>query len=411
MNASSRESEKTDRVLRAIAAGVALGLIALVGARWHAYQWDFHMFVGSARDFARGVSPYRGQGLSFYHPPLLLYVYGLFTSLPTWLACSIWYALKLAALWALLATWDKSFVRIRYDAATIAFLILGYNAAIYSDLVAGNVSVFEELLLWVGFAQLLQRRYWISCLCLILAAQIKLTPLFFAVLLVIAPERPQWRWLLATVAGFFALFSCNHWLQPDLFRQFWKVSAQLDERGVDSSSLLALTRDALERVHVVTQNTKLDEAIYVLCVLVVSSISLWLALHYRKRAKVLDPRLLIGFSCLIFALISPRFKAYTYILLLAPTLYLFKLGEWRKHVPLLAAVIVALALFPHARSLLPIRTVFDLFEEYMPLVAAAVVWGAYAHVIQRLTAEQRVAATSEPAPAPLHGDALDQGVA
>jgi hypothetical protein len=392
MSSEPSESERAERILQPLAAAVALGLIAIVGIRWYAYQWDLHMFMGAARDFAAGTSPYRGQGLSYYHPPLLLYVYRLFTFFPVWLACSIWYALKLGSLWALLSIWNKEFVRIRYNSATIAFLILGFNACIYSDLVAGNVSIFEELLLWLAFANLLKSRYWAFSLCLVLASQIKLTPLFFAVLLVTAIEKPQWRWLFATVAGFAALFSCNQWLQPDLFRQFWKVSSQLDERGVDSSSLLAFTRDAFERVHVVTQQSKLDELVYLLGVAAIGAISLWLLVQYRKSVKKLDERLLIGFACLIFALISPRFKAYTYILLLAPTLYLLKISDWRKQVPVFAAVLIGLALFPHAHSLLPTRMAFELFASYMPLFAAGVVWGGYANVLYRAVALERAGA-------------------
>ncbi len=411
MIASSFGSERAERILKPVAASVALGLIAIVGIRWYAYQWDLHMFMGAARDFAAGTSPYRGQGLSFYHPPLLLYVYRLLTFFPVWLACSLWYVLKLAALWALLSLWDKHFVRIRYSAATITFLILAFNASIYSDLVAGNVSIFEELLLWLAFTNLLKARYWAFSLCLILASQIKLTPLFFAVLLVTATEKPQWRWLFATVAGFGALFSCNQWLQPDLFRQFWKVSSQLDERGVDSSSLLALTRDAFDRLHVVTQQSKLDELVYVLGVAAVGAFSLWLLVQYRKAVAKLDQRLLIGFACLIFALISPRFKAYTYILLLAPTLYLLQVSDWRRQVPIACAVMLGLALFPHAHSLLPMRTAFELFASYMPLIAAAVVWGGYANVMYEAVAAERAGAAQPLERAALADTPVDQGAA
>jgi hypothetical protein len=74
------------KLLRAFALLVAFGLMALIAIRWNSYQWDFHMFYGSATDFLQGTSPYRGKGLSFYHPPLTLYLYGLFAQLPRALA-------------------------------------------------------------------------------------------------------------------------------------------------------------------------------------------------------------------------------------------------------------------------------------------------------------------------------------
>jgi hypothetical protein len=70
------------KLLQAFALLVAFGLMALIAIRWNSYQWDFNMFYGSATDFLQGTSPYRGKGLSFYHPPLTLYLYGLFAQFP-----------------------------------------------------------------------------------------------------------------------------------------------------------------------------------------------------------------------------------------------------------------------------------------------------------------------------------------
>jgi hypothetical protein len=379
-------NERAERILKALAACVAFVLIAIVAVRWYAYQWDFHMFLGAARDFAAGQSPYRGVGLSYYHPPLLLHLYGLFARMPEWLACTAWYVLKLAALAALLSNWNKHFVRIRYSAATIAFFIFAYNACIYSDLVAGNVSIFEELLIWLAFANLLRGRYWAFCVVLVLASQVKITPIFFAVLLVAVPTKPQWRWLFATVSGFLALFAVNYWLYPGLTREFFRVSSQLDERGIEAPSLLALVRDAFERLNlIVTQQSMLDELVYLAVAGAIGLASLWLLIQYRKSARVIDQRLLIGFACVLFAVISPRFKAYTYILLLPPTLYLLQITEWRRQVALVAALIVGLVVFPQPRSLLPVRVAFELFTNYMTLFAAALVWSGYANVLYRAT--------------------------
>jgi hypothetical protein len=377
-------NERAERILRFITASVALGLIVIVGIRWYAYQWDFHMFLGAARDFAAGRTPYRGVGLSYYHPPLLLHLYGLFTLLPEWLACTVWYVLKLAALAALLSCWNRNFVQIHYNAVTIGFLIFAYNACIYSDLVAGNVSIFEELLIWLAFTNLLKGRYWAFGLILALASQVKITPIFFAVLLITVPTKLQWKWFVATIGGFLGLFSCNYWIHPGLLLEFFRVSSQLDERGIQSPSLLALVRDVFERLNlIVTQQSLVDEFVYVAAAGAIGLCSLWLLIQYRKAVKVIDQRLLICFACVLFAIISPRFKSYTYILLLPPTIYLLQVIEWRRQVALVAAVIVGLTLFPPALSLLPVRLAFELFSNYMTLFAAAFVWCAYGVVLYR----------------------------
>jgi hypothetical protein len=375
---------RAGQLLTALSLAIAAGLIVLVGVRWYAYQWDFHMFYGAAMDFAAGKSPYRGSGLSFFHPPIMLYVYRLFTYMPVPLAVTVWYLLKLAALGALIFIWNAEFVRLRIQASTVAFFILAYNGAIYADLVAGNVSIFEELLLWFGFACLLRARYLLFSICVIVAAQVKLTPIFFAVLLIAACEKPQWRALFGTLAGFVAVFSLNEWLEPALFRNFWTASAQLDERGVDCPSLLALIRDTFDRFFgaPLTNSSRIDELVFLAMVAGIGAVSWRVLLSYRRNPSAFDQRLLIYFSCFVFALISPRFKAYTYIVLLVPTLYFFRAVDWRHKVPLAVTLTAVLVMFPQGHSLLPFRFAFQLFNNYLPLFATAAIWLGYVVVLR-----------------------------
>jgi hypothetical protein len=379
---------RTERFLTWLALAAAAGLIILVGARWDSYQWDFHMFYGAARDFAAGQSPYRGEGLSFYHPPVLLYVYRLFTFMPVPLAYTVWYALKIGALAALFAIWHRDFVRLRWHVSYVVYFVLAFQGAIYADLVAGNVSVFEEVLLWFGFACLLRGQYLLFGVCVVLAAQVKLTPIFFAVLLLLACDRPRWGDFFATVAGFVAVFSLNQWLQPDLFRSFWLVSAQLDERG-DNLSQLALIRDVFDRFlgATFTRSSRIDELLFLSFAAAVFLVSWWVVAAYRRGAETIDQRLLICFSCFVLALISPRFKVYTYILLLIPTLYLVARVDWRR-VSVAGVVILVLVVFPQPGTLLPFRALIDIVSSHQPLFAAAVIWGVYVWFLSQAAAER-----------------------
>lgn len=366
----------------AVALG-ALGLILLIGIRWEAYQWDFYMFRRSALEMMQGVDPYRGEGLSFFHPPLMTYVYRPFTWLPLSLAYWAWYTLKLAALGGLLALWNARFLKLSVRWPTVLFLVLAYNGAIYADLVAGNVSVFEELGIWLAFACLMQQRFALFALLIAVTAQIKITPVLLALALVFVPERPQWRWLVITVLGFGAVFSLNFWLEPDMFRRFIEVSGMLDERGTDNASLLAFSRDAVELVSGASYGavTYVDELLYLGIIAIVGTLSLLVLLVYRARASRRDEVLLICFICVVFALASPRLKGYTYILLLLPTLYLLR-AQWRSLlVPAGALFIATLVMFPLPESLLPIRAAFGLLNEYIPLVACAMVWCGYCDLL------------------------------
>jgi len=388
---NSRESEsagplfgeRAERVLRALSLAAAFGLIALVAVRWNAYQWDFHMFYGAAVEFAAGQSPYRGQGLSYYHPPLMLYIYWPFTLLPVSVAIGVWYALKLLALAALFTIWHRDFERLQIRTPTILFFIVAYGAAIYGDLVSGNVSIFEQLLIWFGFSRFLRGRYVVFAACIVFAAQVKLTPIFFAVLLIAACEPRQWRTFFATIFAFIAVFSLNYWLQPLLFANFWTVMPMLDERGVQCTTFLALLRDISDMVlgAEFTKRSLIDEGAFlgIAGSIVMASFMAWR--EYVRRGTEIDRRLLICFSCFVLVLISPRMKGYSYILLLIPTLYLFRNVNWRRYVPLAVACFAVLVLFPQGQSALPIRVAFVLFNNYLQLFATLAIWAAYVGVL------------------------------
>ena len=372
-----------DKLLQAFALLVAFGLMALVAIRWNSYQWDFQMFYGSATDFLQGTSPYRGKGLSFYHPPLTLYLYELFAHLPRNLAYELWLALKIAALSALFLIWNRHFLKLDLAWTTVVYFILAYNATIYADLVSGNISIFEQLGLWIGFAALLQGGYALFSLCVVLVAQFKLTPIFFAVLLLLAPKRPQWLWFAVCVVGFVAVFLLNLLFQPALLKDFFTVAAALDERGANSPGTLAFVRDVFDRIGGpgFSERTHVDEAIFVIAALAVGVSSLAVVVRHRSANAEPNSKLIVYFACLAYALAVPRMKTYSYILLLIPTLALIYILPRRALVPAACAALVALVVFP--LDSLPFRSLSQLLYEYMPLAAALGTWVGFHYILKR----------------------------
>jgi hypothetical protein len=364
---------------------VAVGLSALVLVRWRNYQWDFYMFYGSAADFVRGASPYRGHGLSFYHLPLTLYLYALFARLPFPIAYELWYGLKLAALAGLLYLWRRQFLKFSLGWSTTLYFMLGYNAAIYSDLVSGNISIFEQLGLWLGFFALVRGRYAAFCLCVILVAQFKLTPILFAALLLVVPPRPQWAWFTACCAGFLAVFSLNYALQPALLNDFWRVAPLLDERGTTSPSMLAFIRDIVDGVagpHA-SDRSHADEALFAFTSLAGAAASLAALARYRRDARQVDAKVIVYFACLVFALVVPRMRVYSHVLLLIPSLHLLHVLPRRPTVSTAVALVALLVACPYATTLLPTRAVVALSYEYLPLIAAAAaVWFGFLRLLR-----------------------------
>ncbi|MBV9851510.1 MAG: DUF2029 domain-containing protein, partial [Armatimonadetes bacterium] len=235
----------------------ALALLANTAAHGARYQWDFKVYYYAARTFAAGGDPYAPSPqnftpagyLPFLYPPLTLTLFRLFALPPILPAAALWLGLKLIALAALLTVWSRRFLPLRaLSAPTVLFFLLAFNRTLYTDIITGNVTVFEDLALWLGFAALLSGRPWAFCACLILAAQFKIIPIAFLVLLLLVPPRPQWGAFFTGLLGFAALFSLNALLYPGLTRQFFANSLAVDHRGSNNPSTLAFFRDFADKL-------------------------------------------------------------------------------------------------------------------------------------------------------------------
>jgi hypothetical protein len=237
------------------------------------------------------------------------------------------------------------------------------------------VSLFEQCGLWFGFAALLERRYALFCACVILVAQFKLTPIFFALLLLVAPARPQWKWFTVCCAGFAAVFSLNFVLQPALLHDFLNVAPALDERGTLAPGTLAFIRDVFDLFGAhFSDRTRADEASFLITALAVGGFSVLAIARHRRNVPEPNAKAIIYFACLAYVLMIPRMKAYSFILLLIPTLYLLRALPRRTLVPAVVATLAGMVMFPHGTSLFPFRLLSQLFYAYLPLVAAFSLW-------------------------------------
>jgi hypothetical protein len=375
-----------------IAQLVVIGLVALLAIRWKSYHWDFHMFVGSAQEFRQGISPYRGTGLSFFQPPLMLYIYSLFTFIPLPAAILSWFAIKLVFLRAMMGLWDKYAVRLTFDWKHILFFLFALNGALYSDFSSGNASVIEQAVLWVGLGAIMTGNVWFGALCIAVMAQLKLTPIFFAVALLVIPAKPRWDAFAACLGMFSAIFSLNFLLQPQLTKNFLAAANVLDERGANNPSLLALIRDSIGMLGRIGERLPkfTDELLFVAIVGVVVWLSWSVVQRVRRDRGPIAPELTALLVTVVFALVAPRFKIYQAIVLLPAALYILKVRPREAAIPLLAA-----ALFmPSAESSLPIRAAIGLLNSYITLVSAFIIWVILLRIIIQPVEQEVVTAQS-----------------
>jgi hypothetical protein len=145
---------------------------------------------------------------------------------------------------------------------------------------------------------------------------------------------------------------------------------------------LAFVRDVfdLARGFHYSAGTRADELVFITLAVAVSAVSLFAVVRYRRTTPQ-DPKVIIYLACLAYCLLVPRLKSYSYILLLIPTLQLFRMLPRRVLVPAAVAALAAMVVFPHGNSLLPFHSLAELFYEYLPLAAAFGVWLGYLVVV------------------------------
>ena len=138
-----------------------VGVSVIIWANPQRFQWDFDIYYHGALAYSQGQNPYLtvfqpqqvalSTNLNYVYPPITLFVFRLFTGFEYELASHIFLILKLIVLIALLFIWSKYFLKNRADSWFYILCLFGFNAALGIDLMAGNISIFEQFFLWAGF--------------------------------------------------------------------------------------------------------------------------------------------------------------------------------------------------------------------------------------------------------------------
>ena len=292
-------------------------------------QGDLRIYRAAAAAYAEGRNPYgagaltgasgRTQALPFVYPPVVLPLLRpliVFDYRTTYYA---FFVLKMAAVATLILLWQRAFFADDASRACLYLLCaLAYAQTLKLDVRAGNISVFEQLLIWAGAIAFLRRRPWTYAAFVAAAALVKLTAAVLLVLLLVDRQRRSAAALLAGAGALALVHGVSAALRPDLFAAFLRNVAALDDRGSVNPALLALIRDGVERLAGGKGPAHLDMIVYGLTVLLIGLTSLTVV----RRSGLADDRECVLFLVIFaYTLISPRFKDYSYILLIPPSVY------------------------------------------------------------------------------------------
>jgi hypothetical protein len=366
-------------LLAAVVCGVGLLWAGLPEAFSPVGQWDFETYYyalkvrdagGNPWDMAEVVKAAGGTAHYFIFPPHTLAFFRLFAFDDVQTAKDAYLVARLLCVAGLLTLWAACFVRAGARGWFLAFAALGFNATICRDLVVGNVSILEQVPIWLGLWALLRGRPGCFCALIIVAAQFKLLPAVLLLLLLVTKSPRKWEYLFASVLACGLVAAGVYWWDPQGARIFLNLSLHvgtMEPGGVIHPSAFALIQEVAER---------LVQAWAVCGHLPPKTLGNWAYLFYAAAVLVvygcaawrgMDVRRAVFTGILTYVLLAPRMKDYSYIIALVPTFELIRESLTSRTSERLLALTVGAVVLLTLPGLEPLW-------QYRPLLLAAWAW-------------------------------------
>lgn len=331
---AARRVRRVRQVAWALVAIVWVWAIADLAISPREHQRDMQTYYWAARAAAEGANPYDPAELSArsgeakMHPwlysPIMLIAFRPLSMMPLTVALQAWLVLKLAMVGLLLWLWRRHFLQDLDPLLLAVVALLGFRASLLWDLQAGNVSVIEQVLLWSGFVCLMRGRRAAFAALLVAASVMKLALIVLLPLVLLWPgdRRRGLAIALAAVMVFGALVLGPLAAHPDWLASWAGALASINEVGVHTPSALAISTALAWEVVGETEGTPaLAWGIYVPYAFAMLLVSVGTLRRAWRRGD--HEGLLMG-ALILYALVVPRFKSYSFVMLIPPTLILWR---------------------------------------------------------------------------------------
>ncbi len=376
--------------------GYFITLVLHVSAHHDQYLWDFRTHREAGKILASGSNPYDAEILFpkarskflYTYPPATLFFYRLLALPDFKTACHIFLIGKFILLIGLIYFWRKEFLREDQGPLFYIFCLLAFNSTVFLDMIAGNINLVQQAMLWLGFSFYIKGRYKLFCLFILIGASFKMTPIFFLILLLLSDDKNKYKYFFGAGAVFLSYLLIQYIIVPELFTGFIKNAlVVVGEKGEVVPSTNKLIGSILELIVPLTGITApeaLKSGLFIFVAAAVVFFSYKACLQIKHLTTDRRAMLEVCVVCLVYALIHPRFKDYGYILLLVPGFYIIINSRYTKITFFLFILFIM-----SNRMMLPIAaSIYDIVWNYYPLMVAYCVWGIYLHEIFSLKGEK-----------------------
>jgi hypothetical protein len=374
-------------------AGVVYSLLL----RADALNWDFKVYYYAARAYAAGVNPYdilvrasvedsaTSRGLfMFVYPPAMLFAFSILSSLSYVTALHLFFIAKCALLIVLFYLWRRVFLKDEADLLFYFFCLAAFNSPIYIDLKTGNVSILEQVALWLAFCFFLKRRLLAFCVCIIAAAAFKGAPVLLLFLLLFLKGRKRYAYFFGALCAYGAAQAACYAVAPALFADFLHSASRVVYK-VNQPSTFALLGDLLRLVEIKTAvaiPAYVQKLLFLGVVAAVVSRTWRSAVTLRSLDLAEKEKVMVYFACTAYVLVLPHFEDYSYIIMLVPAYYILKSSSTRAVYAFLFLFIV----LSSATTTLPLmRAAVRIALVNSPLILTYFIWGLYVNRITSLS--------------------------
>lgn len=372
-----------------VVAALLLALCAGFFMRTKRLQWDLKVYLLCSRTLASGGDPYASMPVlddvsyQCLYPPLATDLYRPFAAASdAWgheTGERLWAALKVLSLFLMLWVWRRWVLRPGPDLPRVLFAAVAYGTPFWSDFRSGNASSFEHLVLWGGLAAFVAGKDFLFASLIAVAAQPKLLPVAFLPLLLVH-AKPRWRVFLGGCVLALALFALNEAVHPGLLKGFFRQLADPSqpwryERGPNNCSVVGFLQHVLEtawgdRRLAASWAMRLD-VLWAAAVVSLTGLSLRRILKDGGGEEDKRRRVMMLFIA-AYALVVPRLKDYSFLLLIPPTI-----AALETDAPLaVRAAIVLFAVLDSTKALAEKAGMgrWNILAGYFKLYAVVLVW-------------------------------------
>lgn len=386
----------SERRRRAFLLSVGLALLALaVAFRVDTVktQWDLKIYMECSRTLASGADPYatqpvfNGDHFQCLYPPMIMDLYRPFNYFTAEFGDGagerFWAVLKVVSMVLMLWLWKDYILTPGRNLQRLLFAAIAYGSPFWSDFRAGNAGSFEHLILWAALAAFIAECDLLFAVLVAAAAQPKILPAAFLPL-VLAKRRPNVRAFLVGGALAVGAFGLNELIHPGLLKEFFLQLRDPGqpwhyERGPNNCAFVGLVQHALETAwHDRARAMAWAMRVNAVWSAAIAAATAWsLRRLWRGEGTETDKRRrTVMLYAAAYAMVAPRLKDYSFLLLIPPTLAALESDA----PPALRGAILVCALLDSTKALAEKAGmgVWSLFAGYFKLYAVMLVWWALA---------------------------------